>query len=109
MAASGVYTLLLNATSTNTGESVSCIDAANKTFQATVTGTGAVSATVVIEVSNHPSLLGWMELGTISLSGTTSASDGFASLEAWAHVRARISAISGTNAAVTTLTCFGND
>lgn len=71
----------------------------NRTYQATVVGTGAVSATVIIEGSNDE--VGYLTLGTITLSGTTSASDGFVSEAAWAYVRARVTAVSGTSAAVT--------
>ena len=68
------------------------------TVQANVSGTGSVSATVEIHVSNDA--FGWMTIGTITLSGTTSASDGFAVLAPWEFVRAKVTAISGTGAAV---------
>lgn len=70
----------------------------NRTYQATVTGTGAVSATVRIEASND--LVGWVELGTISPTGTTMASSGIVSQTMWRHVRAVCTAISGTGASV---------
>lgn len=70
-------------------------------YQATVAGTGAVTATVVIEVSNDGT--NWLTLGTISLSGTTTASDGFASSARWHWVRSKVTAISGTGATVNTL------
>ncbi len=68
------------------------------TFQATISGTGAVTATVLIQVSNDAS--NWITLGTITLSGTTSATDGFASSAPWAYVRSNCTAISGTSAAL---------
>lgn len=68
-------------------------------FQAKVTGTGAVTATVLIEVSIDGD--NWLELSTITLSGTTSASDGFVSMGGWTNVRARLTAITGTGAAAT--------
>jgi hypothetical protein len=74
--------------------------AGEKVFQATVTGTGAVTATVLIQVSNNVSTLGWITLGTITLSGTTTATDGFASEASWAYYRANVTAVSGTGAAV---------
>jgi hypothetical protein len=40
-------------------------------------------------------------MGTITLTGTLSASDGFASTSAWKYVRANLTAISGTGAVVT--------
>ncbi len=70
----------------------------NKTFQATVHGTGAVTATVVVEVSNDA--LYWVNLATITLSGTTSATDGFASSAEWLYMRERITAITGTGATI---------
>ncbi len=92
-------TVLLNA-ATATATSVSSSGfGASRTFQAAVTGTGAVSATVLIEGSNDG--VNFLLLGTITLTGTTSASDGFVSSAAWDSVRARLTAISGTNAAVT--------
>jgi hypothetical protein len=45
-----------------------------KTFQAVVSGTGSVSATVLIQVSNDGT--NWLTMGTITLSGTASAADG---------------------------------
>ena len=74
-------------------------------FQATVIGTGAVTATVLIQVSNNAT--DWMTLGTITLSGTTSASDGFAHEGSWEHCRANCTAVSGTSAAVTVTVGLG--
>mgnify|MGYP001558102766 CR=1 FL=1 len=73
------------------------------TFQATVVGTGAVTANVTIEVSNDG--INWCStvLGTIILSGTTTSSDGFTTDAPWKYVRANVIAISGTGAAVTVL------
>lgn len=70
----------------------------NRSYQATISGTGAVSATVKIEASND--LLGWVPLATITLSGTAIATDGAISESAWTHVRANLTAISGTGANV---------
>ena len=70
-----------------------------QSYQATVTGSGAVSATVAIEVTNDDKQ-NWLTLGTITLSGTGSATDGFASLANWTFVRANVTAISGTGATV---------
>ena len=74
--------------------------AAKRTFQARgQTTAGAGAATILVEVSNDNSQ--WANLGTITLTlSTTTSTDGFASDAAWRYVRARISAISGTNAAV---------
>lgn len=75
--------------------------AGEKTFQAVVSGTGSVSATVVIEVSNDPTNDGWLTLGTITLPSTsTTISDGFASQSGWGYYRCNVTAISGTSATV---------
>lgn len=76
-------------------------DSPYTTFQASVVGTGAVTATVVIDCSNDG--VNWCStaLGTITLSGTTSSSDGFTTAAPWKYVRARVTAISGTGATVT--------
>jgi hypothetical protein len=71
----------------------------NSSVQATVVGTGAVTASVTMEYSNDKisALAGF----TISLSGTTSASDGDLAQPKWAWVRANLTAVTGTGAAVT--------
>lgn len=71
------------------------------TYQATITGSGAVSATVTIQVSNDG--IGWLSDGTstIALTGTNTATSGYTSTSPWQYVRATIASISGTNAAVT--------
>ncbi len=71
----------------------------NRTYQATVVGTDAVSATVIFEGSNDE--IAYITIGTVTLTGTTSVSDGFASSGAWAYTRARCTAVSGTGALVT--------
>lgn len=73
-----------------------------KTVQATVSGSGTVSATVIIDVSNDGS--NWIaNLGTITLSGTTSDTDGFVYDAPWAAIRARLTAVAGSSASVTTI------
>ena len=93
-------TLLNGVTSTTTGTSVDIgTGTGDRTFIAYVGGTGAVSATVVLEVSNNNQHFG--TLATFSLSGTDSAGEPLVSDDAWQYVRARVTAISGTGAAVT--------
>lgn len=94
-------TLLLDrATAAVTGAGILAPKARpDRTYAASVAGTGAVSATVRIQGSNDDST--YLTLATITLSGTTSAADGFASKAAWPYVRAVLDAVSGTNAAVT--------
>ena len=71
----------------------------NASVQATVVGTGAVTASVDIEYSNDKisALAGF----TISLSGTTSASDGDFAQPKWTWVRCNLTAVTGAGAAVT--------
>lgn len=77
-------------------------DSPHATFQATVVGTGAVTATVDIEVSNDGTYWADTAAGTITLSGTTSHSDGFTTTSApWKYVRANVTAVTGTGATVT--------
>lgn len=81
----------------------------HRSFQAMgTTSAGAGAATIIIQVSNvaDPELatdVDWLTLGTISLTlGTTQVTDGFAPAvhAAYRWVRAKVSAISGTDAAV---------
>lgn len=75
------------------------------TFQAIITGTGTVTATVAIQVSNQADTFNgvkanWITMSTITLSGTTTATDGFSTICPWKFVRANITAITGTSATV---------
>lgn len=99
-----VTDLLVGATATSTGD-WQFKDAPQTSFQATVTGTGAVTATVVIDVSNDGTYAVSTTLGTITLSGTNSSSDGFTTNAPWKYVRARVTAISGTGATVNVNKC----
>lgn len=71
-------------------------------YGATTAGSGA--ATIVIEVTNIESPTAdadWITAGTITLTlGTTRTTDGFVMFASWRNVRARVTAISGTNATV---------
>lgn len=66
------------------------------THSATVTGTGAVSATVLVEGSNDNAA--WFTLCTLSPTGTTSATDAITGISASLHIRHRCTAITGTGA-----------
>ena len=77
-------------------------------IQGIVTGTGSVGATIAIQVSNEDATWAgtnsnWITIGTITLSGTTTATDGFTTVAPWKYLRANVTAISGTNATVTVL------
>lgn len=80
-----------------TGSTMLASQRNQRTFQATVSGTGAVTATVVLEVSNNASD-GWVTALTFTLSGTTTATDGASYAPIWPYIRGKITAISGTGA-----------
>jgi hypothetical protein len=74
-----------------------------RAYQARVTGTGALTATVEIYGSNFdPSAQGvgnaGLLMGTITLSGNTDVTDGFTAITPWRYTWAKLTAISGTNA-----------
>jgi hypothetical protein len=76
-------------------------DSPYATFQGIVTGTGAVTASVAIQASNEEATMNgtksnWITIGTIILSGTTTATDGFTTVAPWKYMRASVTAISGT-------------
>ena len=99
-------TLLSAATTTRTGDPLDTNGRnADRTYQASIVGTaGAQTATVIIEGSNEGPNGNFLTIATFSLSGTSSDSLGFVSQAAWTHVRARMTAISGTGATVTVTT-----
>lgn len=70
-----------------------------KSFHAVLTGSGAISCTAKIQVSNDNT--NFIDLATITLSGTTAVSDGFSGEAPWAYYRVDVTAISGTAASLT--------
>jgi hypothetical protein len=80
-------------------------DAPNAGISASVVGSGAVAATVTIQVSNDGVNPCATSAGVITLSGTGSNADGFATNSAWKYIRAVVSGISGTNATVNCQVC----
>ena len=72
-------------------------------FQAILTGTGALTATVVVDVSNDGTNWCSTALGTINLSGNDAVADGFVGDAPWMFVRARVTALTGTGASVQVL------
>lgn len=96
---------MLSASGTGTGKIVAAHRLSqasiNKTFQAIAKATGAVTSTVIIDVSNDGD--NWIEGATITLSGTTVSTDGFNSAEPWAYYRARCTALTGTGATISVL------
>lgn len=79
-----------------------------KTFHAYAVGTGAISATVKVYVSNlDPDVYAssWITAMTFTLSGTTVAKDGQTTEGPWPYWLAEVTAISGTGTAVTVQVC----
>lgn len=70
-----------------------------RTWHCLLEGTGALTATVLVEVSNDGGST-WITHVTFTMAGTTSAVDGVATEAAWQLFRARTTAISGTDARV---------
>ena len=69
-------------------------------FVATVTGTGAVTATIAIEGSNDGVVWCSTDLATITLSATTTHTDGGTVISPCKWVRSNITNITGTGATV---------
>lgn len=98
---SGTVRNMLGAGTTTTGAgNLLYKDSPTTTFQAVVTGTGAVTATIAIEYSNDGVNVLSTVGGTITLSGTTTASDGFTSSAPWKYARANVTSVTGTGATV---------
>jgi hypothetical protein len=98
-------TILSGATATGAGDSV--VSEGSSVFHAAgTTSSGAGSATILIQGSNDPTNADWVTLATIGITLATTIATGVSdgapiSKDApWAYVRAYVSAISGTGAAV---------
>lgn len=97
--------LIDGATTTVDGDKVS-VDQTSRSFQAILEGTGSVTATVVIDGSNDtqsdPGNIRWVDsvVGIMTLSGTNFDSVGFGSDIPWLMARARVVAITGTDATI---------
>lgn len=100
--------ILAGATGTGAGAHHTPAFTPKRSFYANgTTSAGAGSATIDIEATNldtptSPAVAGeWFSLGTITLTlATTISSDGFTTDAPWRHVRANVTAISGTDATV---------
>lgn len=97
----------MSGVTTNTTGSALDRPAGLVSYQGSVAGTGAVSVTITIQVSNDG--VNWITLGTLSPTGTTNATDSINSNAPWANHRAVTTAISGTGATVTVAACLGQD
>jgi hypothetical protein len=71
-------------------------NAAKRAFQAVLTGTGALTAEVHVEVSLNGT--DYLSFATIDLSGTTSVTDGGVMDGPWNFMRGNLISITGTGA-----------
>ena len=97
---SGVNSTAITAASTPTFK-----ESPWSTFQAIITGTGTVTATVLIQGSNEEATFNgakanWVLIDTYSLTGTTTNTTGSTSVSTWRYVRANVTAITGTGSVV---------
>lgn len=88
--------LLDQVTAVGAGAPINGGQVASFSAQASVAGTGAVSATALIEGSNNGT--DWVTIATLTMSGTTRAVDGGLASTLWAFIRGNVTAISGTSA-----------
>lgn len=95
-----VHDLMKNVTTNSTG-GWKYKDSPHATFHAVLTGTGAVTATITIEVSNDGVNAVSTAAGTITLNGSAPQSDGFTTQHSpWKYVRAVTTNVTGTGATV---------
>ena len=102
LAYAGLITpILKNATTVAAGAGVNMPQYPNRWFQATLTASGAASATV--EVDGSTDNTNWVPIVTITLpnTGTGAYTDAVATAQTAPYVRGNVTAISGVNAAVT--------
>ena len=85
---------------TGTGEQTGPKDGNTVSFQATVAGTGAVTAAAALDGTNTPEdSASWVQLTTVSPSGTTAATAQSTVTSAFPYFRARLTGLTGTGAA----------
>lgn len=93
-----VKDLLRGATAVKDGSEIDVDAQLVKSVQGTVRGSGAVSATLEVDARNGDHE--WINIATITLSGTDATSDGITIEAAYTKMRGRCTAISGTDAVV---------
>ena len=92
---------ILNAVTTNQQSDTFPLVPKDRTIEAFINGTGAVSATVKVYGANTKRTTNGVLLATINLSGTTSDAAGSILSANWGYVYVVLSGITGTSAAVT--------
>jgi len=97
-----VYKLLTNRTTVSQGDPIGLEQVQDSlTIQVILSGTGALTATVVTKGSANG--VDFFTLATTKISGTTSATEGFTIKDPWQYIRSDVTAISGTDATINTL------
>lgn len=92
-------TLLSGVITTGAGSAIQLSGTIRSYHASGATSAGAGAATIKVQGSMDNTT--WVDLGTITLTlATTASADGFASFAAWRYVRGNVTAISGTDAAV---------
>lgn len=76
---------------------------AYNSVQVKITGTGTVSVTATLQVSNIGGTTDadWIDATALSLSGTTTDTDGATLASGWQWMRVKLASITGTGATVT--------
>ena len=94
--------LLTGAQVTGQGAAVDAMQLGSpQTFTGTVKAPGAVAVSAVVTIlARNDSDEGWLQLGVLTMSGTSPAADGFASAARYMQYAARVDALSGAGAAV---------
>ncbi len=92
---------LLSAVTTNQTSAAVQVRRGRRTLQASIAGTGAVSATVTWYGNNLNAASGGIAIATSTLSGTTTDQSGADIPAEWPYLYAVLTGISGTGAAVT--------
>ena len=72
---------------------------AYNSVQVVIAGTGTVSVTATIQVSNNGT--NWIDATALNLSGTTTDTDGATLASGWKWMRVNLSSITGTGATAT--------
>lgn len=96
----GVSVTLLDDVTVLGAGGVYALMGARRTYQAVLSGSGALSAAVEIQVSHDA--VNWIVQATITLSGTDFDTDGAALDANWPYVRAELTELSGVGATIRT-------
>ncbi len=98
--------VILSTTTNATGDVFKDFTAPGATFQGVITGTGVVSCTVSIEGSLDNT--NFINLGDLTLSGTTTATDGFVNQGEWLFYRATTTLVTGTVSNITVMMSYAS-